>query len=123
MARETTINSGFELLKQLERWSPSKMNFETIFCTIDVVDLYTMIPQIEGGSSLKKMLDYLRLKQVDGLTVETIIRLSRFVMQNIYFSLNRQFYHQIRGGATGAPPPSLWLIVKCSFLRDQLRIK
>ena len=49
------------------------------------------------------MLDHLKLKQVDGLKAETIIRLSRFVMQNNYFSFNRQYYHQIRGGAMGSP--------------------
>ena len=49
------------------------------------------------------MLDYLNIKQINGLQVETIIRLSRFVMQNNYFSLNRQYYHQIKGGAMGSP--------------------
>ena len=41
-----------------------------------------MVPQTEGVLSHKKMLDYLKLKQVDGLKIETIIRLSRFVMTN-----------------------------------------
>ena len=103
MAKETTIESGFELIKQLEKWSLERFTQETLFCTIDVVDLYTMIPQVEGVLSLKKMLDHLKLKQVDGLKAETIIRLSRFVMQNNYFSFNRQYYHQIRGGAMGSP--------------------
>lgn len=72
-------------------------------CTIDITDLYTMIPQIEGVLSLKKMIDHLNLKQINGLKTETIIRLSRFVVQNNYFSYNDKFYHQIRGGAMGSP--------------------
>lgn len=32
-----------------------------------------------------------------------MIRLSRFVMKNNYFSYNGQYYHQIRGGAMGSP--------------------
>ena len=103
MAKETTIESGFELVKHLEKWSEEKLNTETLFCTIDVVDLYTMIPQTEGILSLKKMLDYLNLRQVNGLSIETIIRLSRFVMKNNFFSFNGHFYHQIRGGAMGSP--------------------
>ncbi|CAF4178020.1 unnamed protein product, partial [Rotaria magnacalcarata] len=79
------------------------MRQETTFCTIDVTDLYTMVPQIEGVLSLRKMLNQLRLKQVGGLKIETIIRLSRFVMKNNYFSYNGQFYHQVRGGAMGSP--------------------
>ncbi|CAF4036137.1 unnamed protein product, partial [Rotaria sordida] len=103
MAAKTTVNSGFELVKQLQEWSKNNMCQETLFCTIDVMDLYTMVPQIEGVLALKKMLDHLKLKQVGGLRIETIIRLSRFVMQNNYFSYDGQYYHQIRGGAMGSP--------------------
>ncbi|CAF2801730.1 unnamed protein product [Rotaria sp. Silwood2] len=103
MALKTTVTSGFELVKQLQVWSIKNMRQETIFCTIDVADLYTMVPQIEGVLSLKKMLDELNLKQVGGLKVETIIRLSRFVMMNNYFFYDGQYYHQIRGGAMGSP--------------------
>ncbi|CAF1666200.1 unnamed protein product [Rotaria magnacalcarata] len=103
MALKTTVTSGFELVKQLQEWSRTNLCQDTIFCTIDVTDLYTMVPQIEGVLSLRKMLDQLKLKQVGKLKVETIIRLSRFVMTNNYFSYNGQFYHQVRGGAMGSP--------------------
>ena len=103
MAVGTSISNGFELVKELRQWSRSELTAETVFCTIDVSDLYTMIPQTEDVLFLKKMLDYLGLKQVGGLRVETIIRLVRFMMQNNYFSYNGKFYHQIRGGAMGSP--------------------
>jgi hypothetical protein len=103
MASSTTVDSGFGLVKRLQDWSKINMRSDTLFCTIDVADLYTMIPQVEGVLSLKKMLDHLMLKQVGGLKSETLIRLSRFVIKNNYFSLDGQFYHQIRGGAMGSP--------------------
>ena len=103
MASKTTVTSGFELVKKLQEWSTINMRQGTLFCTIDVTDLYTMVPQVEGVLSLKKMLDHLKLKYIDGLRIETIIRLSRFVMQNNYFSYNGQYHHQIRGGAMGSP--------------------
>ena len=103
MASKTTVISGFELVKKLQEWSIINMRQETLFCTIDVADLYTMVPQVEGVLSLKKMLDTLKLKHIGGLKVETVIRLSRFVMQNNYFTYNGQYYHQIRGGAMGSP--------------------
>ena len=62
-------------------------------CTMDVVDLYTMIPQIEGVIAIKNMLDYLNIKKINGLSTETIIRLSRFVMQNNYFHYDGRYYH------------------------------
>ncbi|CAF1422265.1 unnamed protein product, partial [Rotaria sp. Silwood1] len=103
IASKTTVTSGFELLKQLLEWSKTNISEDTLFCTIDVMDLYTMVPQTEGVLLLKKMLDHLKLKQIGGLKIETIIRLSRFVMQNNYFSYNNKFYHQVRGGAMGSP--------------------
>ncbi|CAF3605876.1 unnamed protein product [Rotaria socialis] len=103
MALNSTVTSGFDLVKQLQQWSRNNFRQDTLFCTIDVTDLYTMVPQIEGVLSLRKMLDQLKLKQVGKLKVETIIRLSRFVIKNNYFSFNGQFYHQVRGGAMGSP--------------------
>ena len=103
MASKTTVNSGFDLVKHLRRWSIINLKQDTLLCTIDVSDLYTMIPQVEGVLSLKKMLDYLQLKSIKNLKTEAIIRLARFVMKNNYFSYNGQYYHQIRGGAMGSP--------------------
>ncbi|CAF1584040.1 unnamed protein product, partial [Didymodactylos carnosus] len=103
MALKTTVTSGFELYQKLQQWSPNSMKQETVLCTIDVADLYTMIPQVEGVLSLKKMLDHVNLKQIDGLKTEVIIRLARFVMTNNYFKYNGQYYHQIKGGAMGSP--------------------
>ena len=70
MAQQTTVTSGFELVKQLEEWSVLSLRQETIFSTIDVTDLYTMVPQVEGVLALKKMMDYLNLNQIGGLKVE-----------------------------------------------------
>ncbi|CAF5048907.1 unnamed protein product, partial [Rotaria magnacalcarata] len=103
MALETTVTSDFELVKHLQERSKKNMRQETLFCTVDVTDLYTMVPQIEGVLSLRKMLERLKLKQVGGLKIETIIRLSRFVMKNNYFNYDGQYYHQVRGGAMGSP--------------------
>ncbi|CAF2065566.1 unnamed protein product [Rotaria magnacalcarata] len=97
------LPKAHKLVKQLQQWSRNNFRQDTLFCTIDVTDLYTMVPQIEGVLSLRKMLHQLKLKQVGKLKVETIIRLSRFVIKNNYFSYNGQYYHQVRGGAMGSP--------------------
>ena len=92
MAQESTVSCGFELIKYLINWSKLNMHQNTILCTIDVTDLYTMVPQADGVLSLKKMMDHMKLKQIGGLKIETILRLSRFVMQNNYFKYNDQYY-------------------------------
>ena len=103
MAATTTVTSGTEVLDKLEKWSVKNLRQTTTFCTLDVCNLYTMIPQIDGVLSFKKMLDKLNLKHVSGLSTETIIKLSRYVLQNNYFTYNSRYYHQIRGGAMGSP--------------------
>ena len=73
---------------------------------------------------IRKMFDYLKLKQIGGLKIETIIRLSRFVIKNNYFSYEGQYYHQIRGGAMGSP--LTLTIANCYmffFERDILKIR
>lgn len=80
MAASTTVTSGIDVITRLYQWSEEHLRQETVFCTMDVIDLYTMIPQTEGVLAIKKMLDWLGMKQIGGLTTETILRLSRFVM-------------------------------------------
>jgi len=103
MAIQTTVSSGVELIKLLDKWSQIQLKEETLLGTIDVVDLYTMIPQIEGVLALRKMFEHLKLKQINGIKIEIIIRLARFVMVNNYFEYDGIYYHQIRGGAMGSP--------------------
>ncbi|CAF3477017.1 unnamed protein product [Rotaria sp. Silwood1] len=82
MASNTTVTCGTEVIKQLHEWSKRNIRQETLICTMDVMDLYTMIPQTEA---------------------EAIIRLCRFVIQNNYFSYNGKYFHQVHGGAMGSP--------------------
>jgi hypothetical protein len=62
-----------------------------------------MISQLESVLSIRRMLDNLNIKEIGGSKAETIIRLSRFVLQNNFFTYDKKFYHQIRGGAMGSP--------------------
>ena len=103
LAKRTAIDSGFELVKRLNQLSDRSLKEETLLCTLDVADLYTMILQIDSVLSLWKMLEFLKMEQIDGLKVETIIRISRFMMPNNYFSYDDRLYHQIRGGSMGSP--------------------
>ncbi|CAF5096784.1 unnamed protein product, partial [Rotaria sp. Silwood1] len=55
MASNITVTFGTELIKQLHQWSICNIRQETLLCTMDVLDLYTMIPQTEGIRSIKKL--------------------------------------------------------------------
>lgn len=103
VALDTTIPNGVQLLKQVERWSAKNLTQATSFITMDVTDLYTMIPQEGGITALKRLIEASGLKQIDGVKKEMILALARFVMTNNYFYLDGSYYKQIRGGAMGSP--------------------
>ena len=86
ISKDTSIEGGFELLKELLDWSSTESSKDTLFCSIDVIDLYTMIPQVEGVLSLKKMIDYAKLKQVGGLKVETIVQMNTMSWKDWFLS-------------------------------------
>jgi hypothetical protein len=103
LAMESTISNGVELLKIVERWSSSYLTSTTSFVTMDVSDLYTMIPQEGGIKAIKWLIEESDLKQIDEVKKEIILALARFVMDNNYFYLDGSYYKQIRGGAMGSP--------------------
>ena len=103
LASETTIATGTQLIKKVERWSAKYLTLATSFITIDVTDLCTMIPQEGGIRALKRLIEASGLKQIDGVGKGIILALARFVMTNNYFYLDGSYYKQIRGGAMGSP--------------------
>jgi hypothetical protein len=103
LACVTTVENGVQLIKNVERWSTEYLTPATSFITMDVTDLYTMIPQEGGVTAIKKLIETSNLKQIDGVKKEIILTLTRFVINNNYFYLDGAYYKQIRGGAMGSP--------------------
>ena len=100
---ETTIANGVQLIKQIEKWSEDHLTSTTSFVTMDVTDLYTMIPQEGGVTAIKRLMEACGLKQIDGVERGIILILTRFVMTNNYFFFDGSYYKQIKGGAMGSP--------------------
>ncbi len=100
---ETNIQNGVQLIKQVEKWSANYLTSATSFITMDVTDLYTMVPQEGGVTAIKRLLEASNLKQIDGVKKEIILALTRFVITNNYFYFDGSYYKQIRGGAMGSP--------------------
>jgi hypothetical protein len=103
LACDITIENGVQLIKQVERWSANYLTSATSFITMDVTDLYTMIPQEGGVTAIKRLLEASNLKQIDGVKKEIILALTRFVTTNNYFYFHGSYYKQIRGGAMRSP--------------------
>ena len=103
MAAATSVLNGVQLISVLEKWSARNLDHRTLFLTMDVSDLYTMVPQEGGIQAIKKMLRIFQISQIQGVKTSTILLLARYVMKNNYFIYSNCYYKQIRGGAMGSP--------------------
>jgi hypothetical protein len=79
----------------------------TLFVTFTMDDICTVFPHKETLEALESFLNNYASSdeefQRQGLTIETILRLVRLVLENQYFVYNNELYRQIAGGASGSP--------------------
>lgn len=102
--KQTTIIDGVHLIRRLDTYTKlGLLNSSTHFCTIDVKDLYTMLPQEESISILMEFLRQHGHTHVRGMTLIAIEQLARIVLTENVFVRNNRYYRQIVGGAMGSP--------------------
>jgi hypothetical protein len=104
-AKQTTFINGIDLIRQLEKYRDSgRLLASTQFVTFDVTDLYTMIPRNGALEALGRFLVQNSIKgKIGNLSVDTILKLARLVLDTNYFVYNNKYYRQIKGGAMGSP--------------------
>jgi hypothetical protein len=75
----------------------------TKFITADVKNLYTMIPRKGAIEALIQFLDkHSKDRKIGTLTIDTIMRMARLVLDNNCFVYKDKYYKQIHGGAMGS---------------------
>lgn len=102
LAKNTSVKGSIFFLLDLMNWSNENLTLQTRFCTMDIVDLYTMIPQDAGLRSLERMFKDLSISVSGRIRTSTLVKLASFVMKNNYFIYQEMYYRQIRGGAMGS---------------------
>jgi hypothetical protein len=76
----------------------------TQFITFDVTDLYTMIPRDGALAALARFYaEHSNNGKIENISVDTIIRLARIVLDTNTFAYNDKYYKQLKGGAMGSP--------------------
>lgn len=104
VARETTFINGIDVIRKLEKYVLDGL-FQTTtqFIIMDVTDLYTMIPRDGALIALMKFLDeHSYHGKIGSLSIDSIMKMARLVLDNNYFAYNNKYYKQIRGGAMGS---------------------
>jgi hypothetical protein len=105
VANETTFINGINVVRQLESYRNSgRLLPTTLFVTFDVTNLYTMIPRDGAIFALQKFLyKHAENRRIYGMTIDTITKLVRLVLDTNCFLYDNKYYQQIRGGAMGSP--------------------
>jgi hypothetical protein len=103
-ARSTTIIDGVDLIRRLQQYqSDGRLKPTTIFCTFDITDLYTMLPQEESLEVLTEFLLEHGYHKVKGIPIDAFRKLARIVIKENVFVYGGKYYRQIIGGAMGSP--------------------
>ncbi|CAF1380449.1 unnamed protein product [Rotaria sp. Silwood1] len=103
-ARSTTIVDGTDLIRQLHQYVENdRLQPSTLFCTFDITDLYTMLPQEESLHVLCEFLIEHGYRKIQGIPIDAIRKLARLVLTENVFVDGKKIYRQILGGAMGSP--------------------
>lgn len=101
--QETSIINGAHLLQQLHRQvDKGLITSTTYFCTFDIHNLFTMLPQAEAVKTIGEFLTTHGHTTVNNLTHETIQELASMVLQDNFVAYGDQIYRQKTGGAMGS---------------------
>jgi hypothetical protein len=101
--RSITIIDGVDLLRRLEACVENDYLKPTAqFCTFDITDLYTMLPQEESLDILTEFLIHFGYHKVKDIPIDAIRKLARIVITENVFVYEKKFYRQVFGGAMGS---------------------
>lgn len=105
VTKDHTFINGMDVVRKLEKYEQNgDLTSTTLFLIFDVTDLYTMIPRDGAIAALSRFcMKYGNRGKIGNLTIDTIIRLARIVLDTNSFAYKDKYYRQIKGGAMGSP--------------------
>ena len=104
VARQTTFINSIDVVRKLDKYVANNyLKLTTKFITIDVTDLYTMIPR-EGALVALAQFCTRNSKQgkIGIFTIDHIMRMARLILDTNCFAYENKYYRQIRGLAMGS---------------------
>ena len=92
------------LIRKLEKYVVNgHLQSTTKFITVDVTDLYTMIPREGALEALARFcVKHSKQGKIGTLTIDHIMKMARLILDTNCFAYNNKYYKQIRGGAMGS---------------------
>ena len=95
---------------------------KTLFATLHIHDLCTKLSHEEILQAFERFLnDYYTSEQaIQCVTIDTIMKLVRLILQNQIFIFDNQVYRQIKGGATTSPLTILLMNIYMFYRQEDL---
>ncbi|CAM4819894.1 unnamed protein product [Rotaria magnacalcarata] len=101
--KDTTIIDGASLVTELSKYNKKGLlKSTTLFCTFDIRNLYTMLPQEETLDILMTFLHAHGYRKVKGISIDTIKKLASIILKDNVFAYGKKIYKQTTGGAMGS---------------------
>ncbi|CAM4898206.1 unnamed protein product [Rotaria socialis] len=99
----TAIIDSASLIKELDKYAKrGLLKSSTLFCTFDIRNLYTMLPQQEALNILVEFLHVHGSRKVKGISLDTIRKLASIVLEQNVCVYDKKIYRQVLGGAMGS---------------------
>ena len=104
MTRKYTFINDIDVIRKLEKYvANGHMRSNTKFITIDVENLYTMIPREGALAALAGFcIKHSYQGKIGTFTIDHIMKMARLILDTNCFAYNNKYYRQIRGGAMGS---------------------
>jgi hypothetical protein len=101
--KETTIIDGASLIENFYKYiKRGVFKSSTLFCTFDIHNLFTMLPQDKALEILIEFLQIHGYTKVKGINLDTIKELASIVLKENVFVYDKKIYQQTTGGAMGS---------------------
>ena len=100
VTRQYTFINDIDVIRRLEQYtSDDYFQSTTKFVTIDVENLYTMIPRQGALNALARFcIQHSIQGKIGTFTIDHIMKMARLILDTNCFAFNHQYYKQIRGG-------------------------
>ena len=109
------IKDTNDFLRKLD--VPPSLPEDIILCTIDVVSLYHNIPHEDGLVAMRKALD---AREDKTISIDSLIELAEWVLENNIFEHNTSFYKQLKGTAIGTKMALPYAIIFTADLEENI---
>ena len=102
--REYTFINDIDVVRKLEQHAADgHVIAATKFITIDVENLYTMIPRQGALEALARFcIKHSKQGKIGSFALDHIMKTARLILDTNCFAYNQKYYRQIRGGAMGS---------------------